>query len=67
MLAAIAAQLGETGQAMPKSPALVAKVVLDSLAFRYASVLRTIETLTGTKLRGVQIVGGGSRNRYLTR
>ena len=33
--------------------------------FRYASVLRTIETLNGGTLRGVQIVGGGSQNRYL--
>jgi rhamnulokinase len=65
MLAAIAAQLGETGQEMPASPAGVTKLVLDSLALRYASVLRTIESLDGRKLRGVQIVGGGSQNRYL--
>ena len=65
MLGAIAAQLAETGQEMPSTPAGVAKMVLDSLAFRYASVLRTIEVLTGGKLRGVQIVGGGSKNRYL--
>lgn len=65
MLAAIAAQLAETGQEMPASPAGVTKLVLDSLAFRYASVLRTIEALDGGTLRGVQIVGGGSQNRYL--
>ena len=65
MLAAIAAQLAETGQEMPKNPARVTKLVLDSLALRYASVLRTIESLTLGKLRGVQIVGGGSRNPYL--
>ena len=41
------------------------KVILDSLAFRYASVLKTIESLTGQKISGVQIVGGGSRNDYL--
>jgi rhamnulokinase len=40
-------------------------VILDSLAFRYASVLRTMESLTGSDLEGVQIVGGGSRNDYL--
>ena len=27
--------------------------------------MRTIETLTGQKIAGVQIVGGGSRNDYL--
>ena len=44
--------------------AAVAKMILDSLALRYASVLRAIETLTGED-QGVQIVGGGSRNEYL--
>ncbi len=40
-------------------------MILDSLALRYASVLRTIESLTGRKCDGVQIVGGGSQNDYL--
>jgi rhamnulokinase len=31
---------------------------------RYASVLRTIESLTGERLKGVRS-GGGSRNNYL--
>ena len=43
MLAAIAQQMSETGQAAPADPAAMAKVILDSLALRYASVLRTIE------------------------
>ncbi|MBV9923417.1 MAG: rhamnulokinase [Acidobacteria bacterium] len=66
MLEAVAAQLSETGQHVPaEDPAALTKVILDSLAFRYASVLRTIEGLTGSKVEGVQIVGGGSRNDYL--
>ena len=65
MLEAIAAQLTETNQEMPRSNAAIAKVILDSLAFRYASVLRTIETLTKRKIKGVQIIGGGSQNNYL--
>jgi rhamnulokinase len=65
MLEAIAAQLGETSQPVVIEPAAVARVILDSLALRYASVLRTIESLTGGKLDGVHIVGGGSRNEYL--
>lgn len=47
------------------SPAAVAKTILDSLALRYASVLRTIERLTERKIKGVHIVGGGSQNGYL--
>lgn len=65
MLGAIASQLTETGQVMPGNAAAVAKVILDSLAFRYASVLRTIEALTKRKIKGVQIIGGGSQNNYL--
>lgn len=62
---AIAEQLVESGQQVPVDPVTTAKVILDSLALRYASVLKTIELLTGRKLSGVHIVGGGSRNDYL--
>ena len=65
MLKAIATQLEETNQAMPSAPAAIAKVILDSLAFRYASVLRTIESLTNHQIEGVRIIGGGSQNSYL--
>ena len=65
MLEAIAQQLNESSQSMPQDPTAIAKMILDSLAFRYASVLRTIELLTGRKVEGVQIIGGGSQNSYL--
>lgn len=65
MLEALAAQIKESGQEMPDEPARVAKIILDSLAFRYASVLRLIETVTGRKIKGVHVIGGGSQNAYL--
>lgn len=68
MLAAVAKQLADSGHGQwvnVDDPAVLTKVILDSLAFRYASVLRTMESLTGSDLEGVQIVGGGSRNDYL--
>jgi len=65
MSSAIVQQLKETGQRFNENPAVVTKIILDSLAFRYASVLRTIENLTGEEIEGVQIVGGGGRNDYL--
>jgi len=68
MLDAIAEQLVETGSLDRQGsadPVLVTRTILDSLALRYASVLRTIEALTGCKIKGVHIVGGGSRNDYL--
>ena len=65
MLDAVAEQLSENNQPVPADPVTITKVILDSLAFRYASILRTIESLTGQRINGVQIVGGGSRNDYL--
>jgi rhamnulokinase len=65
MLGALQAQLAETGQRWPESPAGVARMVLDSLAFRYAEVLADIARLTGEPIRGVHIVGGGSLNEHL--
>jgi rhamnulokinase len=65
MLAAIGEQLAEQGARMPADPPAVAKLILDSLALRYASVLVTVARLTGRPVAGVHIVGGGSRNDYL--
>lgn len=65
MLGALAEQLSESGERLPDEPPAVAKMILDSLALRYASVLRTTASLTGEKIEGVQIIGGGSLNDYL--
>jgi rhamnulokinase len=65
MTAELQGALAETGQKVPEDPARLTRVVLDSLAFRYASILRTIETLTGDPVRGVHIVGGGCLSDYL--
>jgi rhamnulokinase len=67
MTAELRASLVENGQDVPDDPVRLTKVILDSLALRYASVLRTIESLTGRAIPGVHIVGGGSRNDYLNR
>jgi rhamnulokinase len=65
MIHELRAALSETGQRAPTDPMELTKVILDSLAFRYASVVDTLETLTGQRLAGVHIVGGGARNGYL--
>jgi rhamnulokinase len=65
MLEAIETQLRETGQQVYKNPNYIAKIILDSLAFRYASVIETIENLTGKTIEGIQIAGGGGKNNYL--
>ncbi len=65
MIEALGVQLAETGQPVPSEPVALTKIILDSLAFRYASVVRTIERLTGKRPAGVHVVGGGSQNDYL--
>jgi len=68
MLDAINQQLVEIGfsdHVISSNPAFITRTILDSLALRYASILRTIESLTERNIEGVHIVGGGSRNEYL--
>src|SRR5712691_724285 len=65
MLEAIAWQLAEREERMPTEPPAIAKLILDSLALRCASVVCTVEMLTRRRINGVQIVGGGSQNDYL--
>jgi rhamnulokinase len=65
MVGEIRAALTETGQLAPEDPPALTRVILDSLAFRYAEVIETIERLTGTPIRAIRVVGGGCQNRYL--
>jgi rhamnulokinase len=57
--------LRESGQPDSDDPVWLTKVILDSLARRYAAVVSTIERLIGQSIPGIRIVGGGSRNAYL--
>jgi rhamnulokinase len=54
-----------SGLARPESPAQIVRVLLESLANRYAEVLNDLETITGRTIRIIHIVGGGSRNGLL--
>jgi rhamnulokinase len=65
MTAEVQGALAETGQAATEDPARVTRVILDSLALRYASVVSTIEQLTGETVPGIHIAGGGCLNDYL--
>jgi rhamnulokinase len=57
--------LREAGQPDTDDPVALAKVILDSLARRYADVVAAIERLTGDRVPGIHVVGGGSLNAYL--
>jgi rhamnulokinase len=65
MLAVLRECLLETGQPALDDPLLLTRIILDSLALRYASVVETIEALTGSLITTIHIVGGGARNAYL--
>jgi rhamnulokinase len=65
MLDALRTVLAGSGQRAATDPPELAKIVLDSLASRYAQVVRTIEALTGETVPGIHVVGGGSLNAYL--
>jgi len=54
-----------THQREPVRAAEYTRAILESLAFRYRSVLEALQELTGVTITEIQIVGGGSRNRLL--
>ncbi len=65
----VCAALRESGQPAPDAddqPA-VARVVLESLAMRYASSVAALERATGAPVRGVHVIGGGAQNEFLNR
>ena len=65
MPSAIAAYCRQTGQAEPSGQPAFTRSILESLAFKYRSVLDSLEELTGHRYTTIRIVGGGSRNRLL--
>ncbi|HXH36556.1 MAG TPA: FGGY-family carbohydrate kinase [Plantibacter sp.] len=67
MPARIAALCRAAGQDAPVGRIGVVRSIIESLAVAYAETVHACETITGTPLRSVRIVGGGSRNRLLCR
>lgn len=65
MVEEIRSFLRETGQQVPEDPGAIARIVLESLALRYADVLATLARITAQPARGVRVVGGGARNEFL--
>jgi rhamnulokinase len=57
MVTELVAALSERPSRRERS-ARLAKVVLDSLACRYASVITLLESLSGDRIRGIHVVGG---------
>ena len=65
MLAAIDTFCLRTNQPAPKGPGAYVRTVLESLAFKYRLVLRSLEQVSGKRITQIRIIGGGSKNRLL--
>ncbi|MBS1801012.1 MAG: carbohydrate kinase [Acidobacteria bacterium] len=65
MPARINAQRAARGLAPGNDPPAMTRLIFESLAARYASVLRSISTMTGKRFDAIYIVGGGSQNNLL--
>ena len=65
MLGAIDKFCLRTHQPVPKEPGAYVRTVLQSLAFKYRLVLRSLEQVSGKRITQIRIIGGGSKNRLL--
>lgn len=57
----------ETGQPVPEDAGTLLRVVLESLALRYASAIDSLRASSGRDVDALRVVGGGSSNRLLCR
>ncbi len=65
MPARIAAFCTRTGQKAPKNEGAFTRCALESLALKYRWTIERLESLLGTTIRSIHVVGGGSRNALL--
>lgn len=67
MTEAIGAFCRQTNQAAPASAGEYVRAILESLALKYRYVLDQLESITGTRLSKVRVIGGGAQNEMLNR
>jgi rhamnulokinase len=65
--ARVRAYCAETRQPVPHDPGTLIRVVLDSLALRYAVAVDELARASGHPIDAVHVVGGGSNHRLLCR
>ena len=54
-----------TGQTVPQNEGQIVRVIMESLALRYRYVKEGIEALRGKPVKGIHIVGGGTKDTFL--
>jgi rhamnulokinase len=57
----------ETGQPVPADTGTLVRVLLESLALRYAIAIDELAAASGHPIDAIHVVGGGSNNRFLCR
>jgi len=65
MIDAIHDYAARTGQTAPSSDAELCRAALEGLAIRYRVCLGMLESITGSSIDTIHIVGGGSKNELL--
>jgi rhamnulokinase len=65
MPARIAAHCERSGQRAPATPGETVRAILVSLACKYRVVLRSLERVSGRRVRCVHVIGGGANNALL--
>ena len=55
----------QTHQPTLTAPSSYARAIMESLAFKYRTVLESLEEITGQRFDEIRVVGGGARNRLL--
>jgi rhamnulokinase len=65
MSEAICSFCRRTQQPLPEAPSAFVRTILESLAFKYRIILRSLEQVTGTRIEQIRVIGGGSKNDFL--
>ena len=65
MPARLAAFCSRTGQAPPGDEGAFVRCALESLALKYRWTIERLETILGTTIRTIHVVGGGTKNALL--
>ena len=55
-----------TGQHVPETVGEVVRCIYESLALKYRKTAESIETLMGRKAKVIHVVGGGTKDRFLS-
>ncbi|MGC8640041.1 MAG: rhamnulokinase [Isosphaeraceae bacterium] len=65
MPARLAAYCNRTGQTLPPTEGAIVRCCLESLALKYRWTINQLESILGTTIRTIHVVGGGAKNQLL--